>query len=192
LFILFGDDALQHRFLHERVVKLGVMNFAKWEADIMMILVIMDQDHSFRENKPAELIAESDNDTTPALRKADYEKVMAQWERSDRVAFMIMDNAIDPAIKGALPKTVENAKTFMAKIEEHFQGSCKANTSILMRKLMQPKYDGRGNVSEHVLIMIGMSNKLKDLKCPLPEPYVVHYIMMSLPPCFRNFKINYN
>jgi hypothetical protein len=36
---------------------------------------------------------------------------------------MIMDNAIDPAIRWALPNTAENAKTFMAKIKEHFQGS---------------------------------------------------------------------
>jgi hypothetical protein len=40
--------------------------------------------------------------------------------------------------------------------------------------------------------MIDMSNKLKDFECPLPEPYVIHYVMMSLPPCFGNFKINYN
>jgi hypothetical protein len=40
--------------------------------------------------------------------------------------------------------------------------------------------------------MIDMSNKLKDIECPLPEPYVIHYIMMSLPPIFENFKINYN
>jgi hypothetical protein len=105
---------------------------------------------------------------------------------------MIMDNAIDPAIRGALPKTAENAKTFMAKIEEHFKGSSKANASILMSKLMHAKYDGRGNVREHILKMIDMSNKLKDLECPLPEPYVVHYIMMSLPSCLRNFKINCN
>jgi hypothetical protein len=31
-----------------------------------------------------------------------------------------MDNAIDPAIRGALLKNPENAKAFMAKIEEHF------------------------------------------------------------------------
>jgi hypothetical protein len=105
---------------------------------------------------------------------------------------MIMDNAIDPAIRGALPKTAENAKTFMAKIEEHFKGSSKTNASILMSKLMQAKYDGCGNVHEHVLKMFDMSNKLKDLECPLHEPYVIHYIMMSLPSCFGNFKINYN
>jgi hypothetical protein len=55
---------------------------------------------------------------------------------------MIMDNAIVPTIRGALPKTVDNAKTFMDKIEEHFKGSSKANASIVMSKLMQVKYDG--------------------------------------------------
>jgi hypothetical protein len=174
------------------VTKLGGMNFAKWKAVIQMILAVMDWDHSFREDKPIEPVAEGANDTTLALQKAEYEKAKAQWERSDRVAFMILDNVIDLAIRGALPKTADNAKTFMAKIEEHFKGFSKANAGILMSKLMQAKYDGRENVCEHILKMIDMSNKLKDLECPLPEPYVVHYIMMSLPSCFRNFKINYN
>jgi hypothetical protein len=40
--------------------------------------------------------------------------------------------------------------------------------------------------------MIDMSNKLKDLECPIPDRYLIHYVMMSLPPVFRNFKINYN
>jgi uncharacterized protein with ATP-grasp and redox domains len=157
-----------------------------------MIMSIMDRDHSFCEDKLVEPIAEGDNDTTLALRKANYEKAKAQWERSDRVALMIMDNVIDPAIRGTLPKTHENAKVFMAKIEEHFQESSKANASILMSKMMQAKYDGCGNVREHILKMIDMSNKPKDLECPLPNRYVIHYVMMSLPTIFRNFKINYN
>jgi hypothetical protein len=174
-------------------MKLGV-NFAKWKANIQMILAIMDRDrdHSFREDKPVEPVAEGANDTTLTLQKVEYEKAKAQWERSDRVVFMIMDNAIDPAIRGSLPKTADNVKNFMAKIEEHFKGSSKANASILMSKLMQTKYDGRGNVREHVLKMVNMSNKLKDIECPLSESYVIHYIMMSLPSYFGNFKINYN
>jgi hypothetical protein len=58
--------------------------------------------------------------------------------------------------------------------------------------MMQAKYDGGGNVREHILKMIDMSNKPKDLECPLPDRYVIHYVMMSLPTIFRNFKINYN
>jgi hypothetical protein len=108
------------------------------------------------------------------------------------LVYIVRVDAIDPAIRGALPKTAHSAKTFMAKIEEHFKGFSEANASILMSKLMQAKYDGCGNVCEHVLKMIDMSNKLKDLECPLPQSYVIHYIMMSLPSYFQNFKINYS
>jgi hypothetical protein len=58
VFILFSDDTLKRP---------PAMNFAKWKADIMMILTIMDRDHSFRENKLVEPVAEGDNDTTLAL-----------------------------------------------------------------------------------------------------------------------------
>jgi hypothetical protein len=37
-------------------------------------------------------VAESDNDSTLAHHKIEYEKAKAQWERSDRVALVNMDN----------------------------------------------------------------------------------------------------
>jgi hypothetical protein len=43
----------------------------------MMILAIMDRDHSFRENKHVEPVAEGDNDTTLTLWKTEYEKAKA-------------------------------------------------------------------------------------------------------------------
>jgi hypothetical protein len=76
----------------------------------------------------------------------------------------------------------------MAKIEEYFQGSSKANASMLMTNMMHAMYDGHGSVCEHILKMIDMSNKLKDLEMPLPDPYVFHYILLSLPSIFENFK----
>jgi hypothetical protein len=103
-----------------------------------------------------------------------------------------MDHTIDPAIRGALPKTPSSAKEFMTKIEEHFHGSSKANANMLMTKMMNAKYMRQGSVREHIMKLIDMSNKLKDLEMPLPEPYLVYYIMLSLPTVFDNFKINYN
>jgi hypothetical protein len=50
--------------------------------------------------------------STLVLRKAKYEKAKAQWEKSNRVALMIMNNTTNPAIKGALSKNPENAKDF--------------------------------------------------------------------------------
>jgi hypothetical protein len=162
------------------VEKLGGTNFAKWKAGLKLILTIVDRDHSFREDKPVEPVAEGDNDTTLATRKTQYEKAKAQWERYDSVTLMIMDHTIDPAIRGALPKTPSSAKEFMAKIEEHFQGSSKANVIMLMTKMMNAKYTGQGSVREHIMKLIDMSN------------YLVHYIMLSLPTFIDNFKINYN
>jgi hypothetical protein len=72
--------------------------------------------------------------------KTKYEKVKAQWERSNRVVLMIMDHSIDPVIR-ALPKSPTSAKAFMAKKEEHFQGSSKANTRMCMLKMMHAKND---------------------------------------------------
>jgi hypothetical protein len=80
----------------------------------------------------------------------------------------------------------------MAKIEEHFQGSSKANASMLMNKMMNAKYAGQEGVREHIMKLVDMSNNLKDLEMPLSEPYLVHYIMLSLATVFENFKIKYN
>jgi hypothetical protein len=91
---LFSRGALQHRHLHERCGKAWGTNFA-----------IMDQDHSFQEERPVEPIAEGDNDTTLATRNTDYEKAKAQWD-----------------------------------LQEHFQGSSKANASMLMTNVMNAKY----------------------------------------------------
>jgi hypothetical protein len=135
----------------------------------------MDRNHSFQEERSIEPVAEGDNDTTLATRKAEYEKDKAQWERSDMVTLMIMDLTIDPAIRGALPKTSSSAKEFMTKIEEHFQGSSKANTSMLMTKMMNAKYTGQESVREYIMKLIDMSNKLKDLDMSLLEPYLVYY-----------------
>jgi hypothetical protein len=60
------------------IEKLGGTNFAKWKGDLMLVLIIMDRDHSFREDRPEEPVAQCDNDSTLAHRKAEYEKMKAQ------------------------------------------------------------------------------------------------------------------
>jgi hypothetical protein len=78
--------------------------------------------------------------------------LLARWERSDRVAFMIMDMTIYPAIRGALTKNPKNANKF--------------NANTLLSKLMNTKYDGQGSVRERIVRLVDLRDKLKDLKCP--------------------------
>jgi hypothetical protein len=59
------------------IEKLGGTNFANWKGDFMLVLAIMNRDHSFCEDKPEEPMAQGDNDSTLTHRKAEYEKVKA-------------------------------------------------------------------------------------------------------------------
>jgi hypothetical protein len=173
------------------VKNLGALTLLSGRLIFSSFLAIIDRDHSFPVERHVELVAEGDNDTTLVTRKADYEKTKAQWKLSDRVTLVIMDHTIDHAIR-ALPKTPSNVMEFITKIEEHFQGSSKASVSMLITKMLNAKYTSQGSVRKHIMKFIDMSNKLKDLEMPLPEPYLIHYIMLSLTTIFDNFKINYN
>ena len=54
---------------------------------------------------------------------------------------MVMKNNITPAIRGAIP-TSDNAKKYLANIEEQFKSSSKAEASTLIMKMVSTKYSG--------------------------------------------------
>jgi len=174
------------------VEKLSGDNFARWSREIHLILVMMDKDHSMRDSAPVAPVAQEDDDTSLAERTAAYEKEKERWERSDRVALMVMDLTISPTIRGALEKEPKDAKSFMTNIETYFKGSAKAASSTLLSQLMNTKYNGQGNVREHIMGMVNMRDKLQDLDCPLNDATLLHHVMISLPPAFETFKVNYN
>jgi hypothetical protein len=64
-----------------------------------------------------------------------------KWERSDRMAIMIMTQTISAGIKGDIPTKDTNgndltAKQLLAKIEENFKSSSKTYASTLIMKLV--------------------------------------------------------
>ncbi|KAK3023879.1 hypothetical protein RJ639_042895 [Escallonia herrerae] len=151
-------------------------------AKISIILGVMDLDYALRVDAPAALTAESSTE-----QKAAYEK----WERSNRISLMIMKGSITTAIRGAIPNS-DNAKLYLAHIEEQFQGSSKAHATTLITKMVTLKYSGSNGVHEHILRMNDMASQLKGLDMEISEGFLVHFIMTSLPAQFGPFKINYN
>ena len=173
--------------------KLSGDNFAKWSREIQLILVMMmDKDHSMRDKAHVASVAQGTDDTTLAERTAAYEKEKERWERSDRVAHMVMDLTISPTIRGALEKEPKNAKAFMKEIEEYFKGSTTANTSTLLSQLVSSKYKGQGSVREHIMGIVNIRDKLIELDCPHNDATLLHHIMISLLPVFEPFKVSYN
>ncbi|KAK3035629.1 hypothetical protein RJ639_033157 [Escallonia herrerae] len=142
----------------------------------------MDLDYALRVDAPAAFTAKSSTE-----QKAAYEK----WERSNRISLMIMKGSITTAIRGAIPDS-DNAKLYLAHIEEQFQGSSKAHATTLITKMVTLKYSGSNGVREHILRMNDMTSQLKGLDMEISEGFLVHFIMTSLPVQFGPFKINYN
>ncbi|KAK2996943.1 hypothetical protein RJ639_026301 [Escallonia herrerae] len=141
------------------IESLSGTNFRKWKEQISIILEVMDLDYALRVDAPAALTAESSTE-----QKAAYEK----WERSNRISLMIMKGSITTAIRGAIPDS-DNAKLYLAHIEEQFQGSSKAHATTLITKMVTLKYSGSNGVREHILRMNDMASQLKGLDMEISE-----------------------
>ncbi|KAK3024569.1 hypothetical protein RJ639_044311 [Escallonia herrerae] len=119
----------------------------------------MNLDYALRVDAPAALIAESSTE-----QKKAYEK----WERSNHISLVIMKGSITTAIRRAIPD-LDNAKLYLAHIEEQFQGSSKAHATTLITKMVTLKYSGSNGVREHILQMNDMDSQLKGLDMEISE-----------------------
>ena len=54
------------------------------------------------------------------------------------------------------------------------------------------KYDGVGSVREHILKMVDLAQKLKDLEVPMTDQFLVHMALNSLPPKYGQLRVSYN
>jgi gag-polypeptide of LTR copia-type len=62
----------------------------------------------------------------------------------------------------------------------------------LLNKLCTIKYNGRSNISEHILKMMNIASKLKAHKQDISEDMLVYLSLNSLLTSFRHFKMSYN
>ncbi|KAM1946344.1 hypothetical protein ACFX13_001210 [Malus domestica] len=54
------------------------------------------------------------------------------------------------------------------------------------------KFDGTRSVREHILRMVDLSLKLKDLEVPITDQFLVHMALNSLPAKYGQLKVSYN
>ncbi|XP_050104620.1 uncharacterized protein LOC126584202 [Malus sylvestris] len=157
-------------------------NFKKWKEDVQIVLGLMDLDLALREDKPTALTVESTAD-----EKLKFEK----WDRANRMSLMIMTKAMAQPVKGGIPK-LDNAKDFLAAVGEKFKESEKAETGTFLTQLTSMKFDGIGSVRKHILRMVNLSLKLKDLEVPMTDQFLVHMALNSLPAKYGQLKVSYN
>ncbi|XP_039771720.1 uncharacterized protein LOC120639855 [Panicum virgatum] len=120
--------------------------------------------------------------------KYDLEK--AQWKSSNRKCLMVIKSLIIESIRGAIPAS-ETATKYLKKVESQFVGSSKAYAQILIQRLVNDKYTG-GGIREHILKMSNMASKPRPMEMELPNAFIVHLVLASLPREFEAFVVNYN
>ena len=74
-----------------------------------------------------------------------------------------MKCSIPEAFRGSITESA-NAKKFLLDTEQVFAKNEKAETRILLRKLVGIKYTNKENIREYIMEMSNISGKLKALK----------------------------
>ncbi|KAL9661763.1 hypothetical protein QQ045_026591 [Rhodiola kirilowii] len=101
----------------------------------MILLGYMDLDLALRESKPDAI--------TDTNRESD-KVYMGMWERSNKLSLMIIRRGIPEAFRSAVPDEDTTTKDYLAGIEKRFIKNDKAETSVLLVKLISMKYSGKG------------------------------------------------
>ncbi|KAH0972769.1 hypothetical protein GBA52_024925 [Prunus armeniaca] len=146
-------------------------NYEKWKLDIEVVLGLMDLDLALIEDKPAALTASSTSEQKLKLKN---------WEKSNRMSLLVMEKTISASVLEEIPAS-ENAKEFLASIVQKYKPEAKAQVGKLITALTSAKFDGVGSVREYILGLAGIANKLKVLKVPIDETFLVHIAVNSLP-----------
>ncbi|XP_019228841.1 PREDICTED: uncharacterized protein LOC109209929 [Nicotiana attenuata] len=155
-------------------------NYTEWKEKVLLTLGCSDLDLALRVDEPP-IPTES---STPAT-KADYER----WEQSDRLSLMLIKTHISQSIRGSIPNN-DKVKAYTKAIDEQFVSSDKALTNTLMKRLSSMTFDKSRTVREHIMEMRDIVAKLKFLEVDMSEPFLVHFILNSLPAEYGPFKIS--
>ena len=71
-----------------------------------------------------------------------------------------------------------------------FQAHARVERYEVSDKFFSCKMEENSSVSEHILIMSGLHNRLSQLGVNLPDDAVIDRILQSLPPSYKSFVMN--
>ncbi|WVZ86511.1 hypothetical protein U9M48_033274 [Paspalum notatum var. saurae] len=171
-----------------KIDKLKGPNYPTWRKDIDMMFTLTDMDFALLYDKPTE--------SAPGEARYDdkmlhYSIEKRKWEISNTKCLKIIRHLIDDSIEGSIPECA-TAKELLDRLKSQFTGSSKAYTSTLVDDFTNTRCDSSG-VRAYIQKMTSTAAKLnKYLGKDLPEDFVVHMIMKSLPKEYETFHVHYN
>ncbi|WKA10960.1 hypothetical protein VitviT2T_028500 [Vitis vinifera] len=143
---------------------------------------MMDLDMALREDEPPK----PTNESTEAMR-AHY----AKWERPNCLSLISIKRSIAKHLLGGIPES-NNAKEFLVTMGNKYQTSDNVEAGYFMDELMNMRYNDMKGVREYILKMVHLQTRLKALDIPIPDKFIIHQALNTLPSSFNQINTAYN
>ncbi|XP_050378572.1 uncharacterized protein LOC126795882 [Argentina anserina] len=165
------------------VLMLTGSNFRAWKDFVETYITMNDKiGYCFQKDRP-ETPAEDDKTTV----KANYKK----WMHSNMMAKNVIRQSMSKNIRGCVAKP-EFATDFLEAVSAKFKESEKAEIGRLNKEYHSLQYSGTGGVREHLLKLININNRLKEMMVGVHDTLLVHHALHTLPSSFDHLRTNYN
>jgi len=140
------------------------------------ILKELDLDYALNEEKPH---APSPIYDYYIERMKEYTPKLEKWEKSDRIAKMMIRYSISFDMRSFFPTEKDNtelsAKELHNSIKAHFR------KVFLFDNLINSHYDGISGLGNHVKSLFDMAYELKALGLHVSDEFMVNCLMSSMP-----------
>ena len=98
------------------------------------------------------------------------------------------------SLEPGLQKCFERHRAYemFEELKMVFQAHAQVERYEVSDKFFSCKMEENSSVSEHILTMSGLHNRLTQLGVNLPDDAVIDRILQSLPPSYKSFVMNFN
>ncbi|XP_019168112.1 PREDICTED: uncharacterized protein LOC109163853 [Ipomoea nil] len=157
-------------------------NHQEWKDVVLLHLGLLEMDFAIHNKEPAPIT----NDSSEADKK-----FHSQWIRSNRLCVYFIKTRIPRSIRGSIDHCDKVEPLFKA-IDDQFSTSNKALASTLIMKFVGLRLSTIKGTRKHIMQVRDIAAQLNKLDIILPDTFVVHFALNSLPQHYSPFKIFYN
>ncbi|XP_031095147.1 uncharacterized protein LOC115999437 [Ipomoea triloba] len=157
-------------------------NHQEWKDVVLLHLGLIEVDFAIQNKEPPPITDDSTEDE---------KKFHAQWTRSNRLCVYFIKTRIPMSIRGSVDHFDKVEPLFKA-IDDQYATSNKASASTLIMKFVGLRLSTVKGTCKHIMQVRDIAAQLKKLGIILPDTFVVHFALNTLPQHYSPFKISYN
>ena len=168
-------------FLEKTKLKDDGSNYTDWVRNLRIILIAAKRAY----------VLEAPLGDAPEFPAT--QDVMNAWQsRSDD--YSLVQCGMLYSLESGLQKRFEQhgAYEMFQELKMVFQAHARVERYEVSDKFYSCKMEENSSVSEHILKMSGLHNRLSQLGVNLPDDAVIDRILQSLPPSYKSFVMNFN